>query len=145
MSGIGAFLYGARWNSPGRHIVYASGNLSLAMLEVLVHVDDAEAFLRVPHVYHAVRFPEAIVATLDPQALPAGWDARPESRASQTIGNEWFERRSSAVLAVPSVITPAEQRFEALYMNYLINPHHPDIGEVEVGAVHGLTWDPRLR
>jgi hypothetical protein len=49
------------------------------------------------------------------------------------------------VLAVPSVIAPVELRFEALYMNYLINPHHPDVGEVEVGEVLELIWDPRLR
>ena len=46
LSGMGAYLYGGRWNSPGQYVVYASGNVSLAMLEVLVHIDDAEAFAR---------------------------------------------------------------------------------------------------
>jgi hypothetical protein len=53
-----------------------------------VHIDDAESFLQVPHVYHAVRFPQTILATLNPHALPVGWDARPEGRTSQAIGNE---------------------------------------------------------
>lgn len=141
---MGAFLHGSRWNTAGHYLVYASGNLSLAMLEVLVHVDDAEAFRAVPHVYHPVRLPEGIVATLDPSSLREGWNNRPETRTSQTIGDEWLERQTSAVLAIPSVITPAELRFEPLYMNYLINPQHPAFHKVQVGSVHDLTWDPRI-
>mgnify|MGYP001466645235 CR=1 FL=1 len=57
MSGAGAHLSGGRWNSPGRYAIYASGNLSLAMLELLVHIDDAESFRATPQVYHSVSFP----------------------------------------------------------------------------------------
>jgi RES domain-containing protein len=49
MTGTGAYKNGGRWNTPGHYAVYTSGNLSLAMLEVVVHVDDAEAFLDTPH------------------------------------------------------------------------------------------------
>ena len=38
MSGRGALLYGGRWNSPGRPVAYASQSLSLATLEVSVHL-----------------------------------------------------------------------------------------------------------
>ncbi|MBS3967723.1 MAG: RES family NAD+ phosphorylase [Truepera sp.] len=145
MTGMGAFLHGARWNAPGQYVVYASGNLSLAMLEVLVHLDDAEALWAVPHVYHSLRWPERIIATLDRSALPKGWNDRPETLVSQAVGNEWLERQASAVLAVPSVVTPPELRFQPLYMNYPINPRHPDFAAVAVGQVYGLEWDTRLR
>jgi RES domain-containing protein len=36
--GEGARLYGGRWNSPGRPVVYTAGSLALAALEVLVHL-----------------------------------------------------------------------------------------------------------
>ena len=36
--GEGARLYGGRWNSPGRAVVYLAGSLALAALEILVHV-----------------------------------------------------------------------------------------------------------
>lgn len=36
-SGIGAFTVGGRWNSPGRHVIYAAIDPSTAILEVAVH------------------------------------------------------------------------------------------------------------
>ena len=38
-SGEGAFLVGGRWNSQGRRIVYTSETLSLAALEIFVHME----------------------------------------------------------------------------------------------------------
>ena len=40
LTGEGAGKYGGRWNSPGTRVVYASGSLSLAILEIMVHLDD---------------------------------------------------------------------------------------------------------
>lgn len=142
---MGAYLYGGRWNSPGRYVVYASGNVSLAMLEVLVHIDDAEAFARQAHVYQQLSFDEARVAVLDEAALPAHWDARPETVETQSIGDEWVARQETPVLAVPSVVVPAELRFEREYLNYLINPQHIDFGRVITpGDPRALDWDPRF-
>ena len=42
LSGEGARLNGGRWNSPGLPAVYTSSSLSLATLEVLVHLEDPE-------------------------------------------------------------------------------------------------------
>ena len=39
-SGEGARLYGGRWNSPGTAMVYTAGSVSLATLELLVHLDN---------------------------------------------------------------------------------------------------------
>lgn len=41
-------------------------------------------------------------------------------------------------------MVPAELRFDALYLNYLINPHHPDAPLVQAGAMRALNWGPRL-
>ena len=39
LSGEGARLYGGRWNSSGRAMVYAASDAALAVLEVRVHLD----------------------------------------------------------------------------------------------------------
>jgi RES domain-containing protein len=145
MSGIGAHQAGGRWNTSGHYVVYVSGNLTLAMLELLVHIDDAERFQTMPHVYHAVRFPEDAVVTLEEPDLPFGWNRRPESTSSAVVGDEWLERRQTPVLAVPSVIVPPELRYDPTYMNYLINPMHDGYDDtIASGEIHDLEWDPRL-
>jgi RES domain-containing protein len=119
--------------------VYVSGHLSLAMLEVLVHIDDTEAFLAQGYVYHAVSFDERELAILDRSALPAGWNSRPETTDSQSIGDEWLDGAHSAALAVPSVMVPPDLRFEPGYMNYLLNPGHPEFAKVaRVGEIRRL-------
>jgi RES domain-containing protein len=145
MSGAAAHLSGGRWNSPGRYAIYASGNLSLAMLELLVHIDDSETFRATPHVYHSVSFPESAVATLTEVDLPEGWEARPEPTTAQGAGDEWLDRLITPVLAVPSVIVPPELRYDPVYLNYVINPKHPDFtASITVGLVRELAWDTRL-
>ena len=37
LSGDGARLFGARWNSKGNPVVYTSNAISLALLELLIH------------------------------------------------------------------------------------------------------------
>ena len=145
MSGSGAYRAGGRWNTPGHYVVYASGNLTLAMLELLVHIDDAERLWRMPHVYHNVRFPEGAVASLAEPDLPVSWNNRPVSTSSAIVGDEWLEQRQSPVLAVPSVVVPAELRFNPIYMNYLINPMHDEYERsIETSDVYDLELDPRL-
>jgi len=145
MSGVGAYRAGGRWNSRGRYAVYAAGNLTLAMLELLVHIDDASAFRSLRHVHHSVTFSDDVVAVLGKDDLPGGWASNPVSRASQVAGDEWLEARSTLVLAVPSVIVPPTHRYEPGYMNYLVNPLHPDFDEaIEIGPVLELDMDPRL-
>lgn len=42
--GEGAYRYGGRWNSQGRRVVYTSATLSLAALEMLVHLQPPVVF-----------------------------------------------------------------------------------------------------
>jgi RES domain-containing protein len=37
---IGSYLAGGRWNPKGIHMLYASSTLSLACLEILVHIKE---------------------------------------------------------------------------------------------------------
>ncbi|HEV2734625.1 MAG TPA: RES family NAD+ phosphorylase, partial [Longimicrobiaceae bacterium] len=66
--GTGAMLHGARWNSPGRPVVYAADSLAGAILEILAHALRPRTL---PGPHHAVRIevPDALVETLDPGAL----------------------------------------------------------------------------
>lgn len=134
-SGEGARIQGGRWNSRGHAVVYTASTVSLATLELLVHVSSQE-WLREFAVVHCW-FPEAIVEELDRSLLPEDWHAYPPPPRLQEIGNEWLESRASAVLAVPSAVIDTE-------MNYLINPEHPDFSSVDIGEPRPFVLDRRL-
>lgn len=63
------------------------------------------------------------VRHVEASALPADWRTLGTRDALQAIGRAWLEKGSSAVLAVPSAVVPAER-------NYLLNPHHRDFARI---------------
>lgn len=151
-SGAGAAEWGGRWNSRDRALVhdrrmlYTSATLTLAMLEVLTHVTDSAIFAASEHAYVRLSFDEAAVAELTAEHLPRGWDALPETTASQAIGNDWYDRQASVVLRVPSVVVTPQLRPDPAHSNYLINVRHPDFARaVRVEPVERLVWDGRLK
>lgn len=135
-TGEGARLAGGRWNSPGVAIVYTSASLSLATLEVLVHLEDPEAFARL-FSWVDVNIPDECIERMSPFSLPQGWDADEIPARTRSTGDYWARSLSSAVLAVPSVVTPGE-------WNYLLNPAHPDFGKIRIGEPQAFRPDPRL-
>ncbi len=135
-SGEGARLNGGRWNSPGLGVVYTSSSLSLATLEVLVHLEDPEVFARL-FSWVPLEIPEDAIETLDESKLPISWCADEASIPSRSIGDTWLRSLRTAALAVPSVITPGE-------WNYLLNPVHPRFPEIHIGEARSFRPDPRL-
>jgi RES domain-containing protein len=135
-SGDGARIHGGRWNSPGLAMVYTSSSLSLATLEVLVHLEDPDAFARL-FSWIALEIPDDSVERLNPAILPAGWSADEMNTASQATGDAWLRSMRTAVLAVPSVVTPGE-------WNYLLNPAHPRFSEIRIVETQSFRPDPRL-
>jgi RES domain-containing protein len=134
-SGEDARLYGGRWNSPGIAMVYTAGSVSLATLELLVHLDNTSvlpSFSICP-----VDFEDSLVELVDPSTLPPDWHESPPPTSLQTIGDDWIFRGSSVVLKVPSAVVETEN-------NYLINPAHTDFKKLMIGSMVALKVDPRL-
>ena len=70
LSGRGALLYGGRWSSPGRPVLYTSGSAALATLEIAVHLNAA-------HVIPAFKIleltlPDDLILTVEAADLPRG-------------------------------------------------------------------------
>lgn len=134
--GEGARLHGGRWNSLGTVVVYTSGSLSLATLELLVHLHD---FATIHDRYRAipVEFDETLVQTVDVDTLPTRWNAPQLIADTQILGDTWAAAGASAALRVPSAIVPSES-------NYVLNPRHPDFRRIAVHPDFDLEIDPRL-
>lgn len=133
-SGEGARLFGGRWNSRGVPLVYTSSTKSLAALETLVHLNPPVLF---DYVAIRIEFDEALIETVPPKSLPADWRVEPPPPSSKAVGDRWVREGRSAVLALPSVIIPAE-------LNYLLNPAHPDFRKISIGKPEPFAFDPRL-
>lgn len=134
-TGGGAKTYGGRWSSPGTAVVYTAGSTSLAILEMLVHLQAQDLMRR--YVIFDVSFDEALMTTVDPATLPKSWRRSPSPATVQQVGDDWSADGASAVLQLPSVIVPSE-------WNYLLNPAHPDFAKITIGPKQQIKFDPRL-
>lgn len=134
-SGEGAWLFGGRWNSKGQRLVYTAEHASLAVLEVLVHL---ESSLPLP-VYSLIQveFEDGMIERLELSELPRNWRRGSSLAATQLIGDKWIEERRSLALAVPSAILPIETI-------YLINPEHPDFDKISAHKPQAFSFDDRL-
>ena len=137
LSGLGGLAHAARWNKPGHPILYTAANASLATLEMVVHV---RLDLFGERTLLELELPSAELETVPEQAFiqllrnaPAG-DLEAKTRE---FGSTWLRERRGLALEVPSFVMPIER-------NYLLNPLHPEFGNVEVVRRELVTLDPRL-
>ena len=74
-NGVGAEKYGGRFNSVGRKLLYCSGSISLALLEMPVQADKRSRLSG--HSCIPVTLDDSLIEAVDRASLPSGWDARP--------------------------------------------------------------------
>lgn len=132
--GEGARRFGGRWNSVGVPVVYLSEHLSLAVLEALVHQDRR-------HLAEDLVAYEIEIAAEQAEQIgdvPAGWFSDPLRRQPRRFGDAWAAGLRSFGLRVPSAVIPSE-------WNLLLNPRHPDAGELQIVKEAPFALDARLR
>lgn len=134
-SGKGAEIAGGRFNSSGLRVVYTSGSLSLAMLELLVQVDDKHSLIG--HIFVPAFIDRKHIEIIEEGDLPAGWDSLPFGSASQEFGDRWLAEQRSLILQIPSIVVPRES-------NFLINPLHSSFDKIEFGVPEAARFDVRL-
>lgn len=134
--GEGAFRFGGRWNSRGTRIIYTAGSLSLAALEMLVHLNNEEILLS--YSFASAEFDERLILPIEEfKTLPDDWSFSPPSLGIQRIGDEWAEAQASVVLKVPTSVLPIE-------FNYLINVGHPAFSKIQYIEPQNFTFDERI-
>jgi RES domain-containing protein len=136
LSGEGARIFGGRWNYKGTPVIYAAESRSLAALEALVHMSQAEFLLTRKMISLAI--PKSISSkVIQVPDLPKNWRRYPPPFKLGAIGTKWAAEKKSLLLRVPSAVMPHE-------FNVLINPLHPDMKHVKIHAVESFMLDPRL-
>src|SRR5262245_31759673 len=134
-TGEGPWRYGGRWTSPGVRVVYVSEHQSTAALEVFAN--------RTPFIldeqYKAFHlgWADDLTEIFPLKQLPANWRIHPPSVEARQIGDRWVKERRSAVLALPSAVSPADT-------NFLLNPEHRDFKRIRIASPIDFEFDPRL-
>ncbi|MBS0612473.1 MAG: RES family NAD+ phosphorylase [Proteobacteria bacterium] len=135
--GEGGLHVDGRWHVAGRRIVYTAQSLSLAQLEVLVHIADRKQLPKLA-LAQAMIPDDLTLQAINTSDLPPDWRRfSPYSDNTQRLGMQWLATQQSAVLKVPSAISDAE-------WNYLLNPLHPDFKKLEMGKPKLFVMDPRV-
>lgn len=130
LDGEGARLYGGRWNTPGRALIYAAASPSLAVLEILVHLDLPPELVPDDYRLLTIKVPDDLpLKRLE--TIPA------DPAACRAAGDAFLQDGSRAALAVPSVVVPQEH-------NLLINPAHPLAGQIRTIQNDPFAIDARL-
>ena len=131
--GSGALRHGARWNSPGRRVIYAAETYSGALLEVLVH---ASGSIPPAQGWIEIEIPAGLaIEEIRPEDVPR-WDAT-SFGAAQAFGDRWYDEKRTPVLLVPSVVTRVER-------NVLVNQEHADFPRIRASQALPVRWDTRL-
>lgn len=137
LSGLGGLHADGRWHRRGQPVVYLAQTWSLAALEVYVHLGRRD--WAAPLVYVGIDIPETLpISTLNEEQLPPRWDSHPPSVKTRELGSAWLRQADSALLQVPSVLSPVE-------CNYLLNPLHPDAARLGSSSAQPFRLDARLQ
>lgn len=136
LSGQGAANEGGRWNSEGVFALYTSESRALAMLELLVHVDETELppnlFLMTIEVEDSASFFEIM-----DEELRDDW-RQPENLVLKLKGNKIFREQNFIGLKARSAVMPPEY-------NCVLNPLFPRFYDlVKVIHIEDYALDNRL-
>jgi RES domain-containing protein len=131
ITGSGAFLYGGRWNNPGKYLVYTAENNVLAAFEVALRVPlehISKNYVMVP-----IEIPDK-TDIMEP-VLPGQWHLKME--VTRSIGELFVNERKYLLMKVPSALISDS-------FNYLINPNHALVKKVTVLNARPILFDKRL-
>jgi RES domain-containing protein len=123
----GAMEADGRWNPPGTPMLYTAQHLSLACVEILVHLDKSE----LPADY--------VWSWTELRGTPSFLRLRDLSHVSscQAAGRAWVTTAGELAIQVPSVVIPEE-------FNVLLNPLHQEYVALVWSQPRPFRFDPRL-
>jgi len=134
LDGEGNRRHGARWNSPGRGVVYTSEHLSLCVLEALAHLPAELRASLPPMSAAALDVPKGAMLSISREEMAAAGKLANWCRSE---GDTWLEQGRYLALSAPSIIVPQER-------NIMLNPRHPRMERVKVVSVEDFQFDARL-
>ncbi len=129
LSGEGARLFGGRWNSAGKRMIYTSESVSLCVCENLVHFSTNTPPGNMMHIKLEIR--DDLISE---EFRDHDYSSDPYAYEK---GDLWLESMSSLAIIVPSKVVREEY-------NILINPLHPRFESIKVIDLKEFDFDFRF-
>ena len=135
LSGMGAAMYGGRWNKKGNPVIYTGESKEIALLETLVHLP--ATFIPDLSIV-SIKIPSNSILEIKAKDLPANWFDYPSPTILSEIGQQLINENKTVALKVPSCIIHSAN-------NYILNCNHPDFKKVKITEVKKFYFDTRLK
>lgn len=127
-----------RWNKRGQNVIYTGASRSLVTLESIVHKSSIKPTTQYKVIVISVSDNENLVKRVLIKELPPNWQRLAAYPILQAIGGEWYEKKETLILQVPSAIIPYE-------FNFVINVDHPAFRKnIKLIRIEDYFFDDRL-
>ena len=134
INGLGAALYGGRWNKKGTSVLYTGESKEIALLETIVHTPP----MLVPDLdILTIEIPDDSIAEIKIADLPKNWRDYPAPSILAEIGESWIKQNKTIALKVPSCIIYSA-------CNYILNCQHSDYTKIKIVDHKNFHFDARL-
>ena len=115
-----------RWNVEGEKVLYTSTSPALAMAETMAH-RLGQGYLAAGYSLITFEVSDHIPhEEINRSQLPEDWRLFSSYSISQPLGSDWFNRKATLLLRVPSAVVIGD-------VNVVVNATHPDyelLGEI---------------
>lgn len=139
LSGRGSKRHPGRWNPRGMSVIYTSASRSLALLEVMVHIDRNN--LPVDLTWSVLETPSEWwgAAAIFDKPVPQ------DVAVSRAFGASWHAAGNTPLLKVPSAISPGRASSTNCEWNAVLNAEHAAVrAHLKCVDVQPFALDPRL-
>jgi RES domain-containing protein len=136
LNGMGAKLYGGRWNNVGIACIYTSQSRALALLEYSVNVENN--LMPASLCFTTIEIQDDLIEEIPINNLPHNWKSIPTSSTSKIFGTEKLAQSSFPILRFPSVIIPSE-------FNYILNVNRLNELNPKIISVEKYDFDHRIK
>lgn len=136
LSGEGAKINGGRWNHKSIPCIYTSESRALSLLEytVNVNVDEIPRALSIT----TLEIPDEDILVIPEDALPGNWKQIPIPFSTKNFGTRLLNAKTKLATRIPSSVLSQE-------FNYILNPMHPNSGNIKIVEIQDLAYDVRIK
>ena len=134
ISGNGARMKGGRWNHTGTAVLYTSGSISLALLEVLANATTLDQLQMIQLAEIEIPDNPSVHEIIAGKLKKNWWE---DFEYTQWMGTEIIRSNASLIIKCPSAIVEQEN-------NFLINPNHELFKKIKLKTRTTFRFDERL-